>query len=318
MQPSPANQQHTTERPTFRSNLVLYLKGLAMGSADVVPGVSGGTMALILGIYEELIESLRNVSTPAFFNAVRRLRIGEAFRVVNGGFLVVLVAGIATAVALFSSFLPWLLETQQVFVYSFFFGLVAASTWAVGRRVTAWSAVTVSALIVSALGAFFLVGLSPAETPEAAWFIVLSGALAICAMVLPGISGSFILLLLGKYAYVLNAVSDLNLSVIFLFGTGALVGLLSFVRLLSWLFDRYYNLTIALLTGFLLGSLRKIYPWKSGLVSEEAPTLATNVLPPVLVNGELSGAFLGALALIVLGAALVLALEKVGEGSSSQ
>ena len=167
------------------------------------------------------------------------------------------------------------------------------------------------------MGAFFLVGLSPATTPEAAWFIVLSGALAICAMVLPGISGSFILLLLGKYAYVLDAVSDLNLTVILLFGTGALVGLLSFVRLLSWLFDHYYNLTIALLTGFLLGSLRKIYPWKTGLVSEEEPSLATNVLPPVFVNGELSGALLGALALIVLGAALVLVLEKVGEGSSS-
>lgn len=317
MQTSPTNPQHTTERPTLRSNLVLYLKGLAMGSADVVPGVSGGTMALILGIYEELIESLRNVSTPAFFNAVRRLRIGEAFKVVNGAFLVVLVAGIATAIGLFSSFLPWLLETQQVFVYSFFFGLVAASTWAVGRRVTSWSAGTVVALIASALGAFFLVGLSPATTPEAAWFIVLSGALAICAMVLPGISGSFILLLMGKYAYVLDAVSDLNFTVIFLFGTGALVGLLSFVRLLSWLFDRYYNLTIALLTGFLLGSLRKIYPWKSGLISEEEPTLAVNVLPQIFVNGELSGAFVGALVLLVLGAALVLVLEWVGKTSSS-
>ena len=317
MQTSTPNQPHTTERPTLRSKLFLYLKGLAMGSADVVPGVSGGTMALILGIYEELIESLRNVSTPAFFNAVRRLRVGEAFKVVNGGFLVVLVAGIATAIGLFSSFLPWLLETQQVFVYSFFFGLVAASTYVVGRRVTLWSAVTIAALMASAVGAFFLVGLSPATTPEAAWFIVLSGALAICAMVLPGISGSFILLLLGKYAYVLDAVSDLNLTVILLFGTGALVGLLSFVRLLSWLFDHYYNLTIALLTGFLLGSLRKIYPWKTGLVSEEEPSLATNVLPPVFVNGELNGALLGALALIVLGAALVLVLEKVGEGSSS-
>ena len=285
-----------------------------MGSADVVPGVSGGTMALILGIYETLILSLQGLSGAAFWNALRHFKLGAAFNAVNGRFLVALVAGIATAVLLFAHLITRLLETQQTLLYSLFFGLILASVFVVGRRVRRWTPLVFVALAVSALGAFALVGLSPTTTPDAPWFLLLSGALAICAMVLPGISGAFILLLLGKYAYVLTAVSHFNLGAIALFGLGALFGLLSFVRLLGWLFTHRYDLTLALLTGFMLGSLRKIWPWK--VVDASGLDLA-NTWPQLFMNGRLSSPVVASLLLIVLGVALVWWLNKVGETTDS-
>ena len=312
--PTPVRPRTFTDN--LKDSLVVYLKGLVMGSADVVPGVSGGTMALILGIYETLILSLQQLSGPAFWKALRGLKVAAAFEAVNGRFLVALVAGIATAVLLFAHLITWLLETQQTLLYSLFFGLILASVFVVGRRVRRWTPLPLAALVLSALGAFVLVSLSPTTTPNSPWFLFLSGALAICAMVLPGISGAFILLLLGKYVYVLNAVSRLDLVAIALFGLGALVGLLSFVRLLGWLFARYYSLTIALLTGFMLGSLRKIWPWKS--VDVDAGALVdANTWPQLFMNGRLSWPTLASFALLLLGVGLVLLLNRLGETERS-
>ena len=285
-----------------------------MGSADVVPGVSGGTMALILGIYEDLILSLQSLSGPVFLSALRRFRLGAAFRAVNGRFLVTLLAGIATAVLMFAHAITWLLETQQTLLYSLFFGLILASVFVVGRRVRRWTVAPLAALFLSAAGAFILVGLSPATTPDSPWFLVLSGALAICAMVLPGISGAFILLLLGKYVYVLDAIGHLDIVTIALFGFGALVGLLSFVRLLALLFTHHYDLTIALLTGFMFGSLRKIWPWK---LSDANGLDLANTWPHLYMNGQLSLPTVASFLLLALGVVVVLLLNKVDEQRAS-
>ncbi|CAN5884721.1 DUF368 domain-containing protein [soil metagenome] len=307
------NAPLTPQPRTFKDSAKLYLKGLVMGSADVVPGVSGGTMALILGVYEELILSLQSLSQPAFLQALLSFKLGTAFEAANGRFLVTLLAGIATAVLLFARVITWLLETQQSLLYSLFFGLILASVFVVGRRVRRWSVGPLMALVASAVGAFLLVGLSPTTTPDSPWFLVLSGALAICAMVLPGISGAFILLLLGKYVYVLNAISHLDIVAIVLFGCGAVVGLLSFVRLLGLLFTRHYDLTIALLTGFMLGSLRKIWPWKR-VVGDD---LVANSLPHLYVNGGLNLLTVASLLLLVLGVGIVLVLNRVSEPTNS-
>lgn len=274
-----------------------------MGCADVIPGVSGGTMALIMGIYEELIHSVTQFSRPALYQKVFKGQFKAAAEQMGLGFLLALAVGVMAAVLGLAQILEHLLETQPQFVYSFFFGLILASIWVVAKFVKVWDASKVASFALGAAGAFMLVGLTPAITPEAPWFIFLSGALAICALVLPGISGSFILLLLGKYAFVLGAVNDRNLVVIAVFMAGALVGLLSFARVLNYLLEHYYGTLMALLCGFLLGSLRKIWPWQLSLADE----LTRNVPPPAGAEP------LYALLLAALGIVIVLALSRQGE-----
>ena len=283
---------------------LLLLKGFAMGSFDIVPGVSGGTMALILGIYEELIQSVRALGQPPFLGAFFRLRFAEALTHVNWRFLLTLGAGIALAVFTLANLLENLLNTQAVFVWSFFFGLIAASVITVGARVERWQFHVIAAFVLGTVFAFFLVGLTPAQTPESTLFLMFSGALAVCALILPGISGAFILVLLGKYTFVLGALSSLNLPVILAVGFGAVVGLVSFTQVLGWLFQRYPNLTIAVLTGFMLGSLRKVWPFKEGTALELAEGLGTNTLPPLSVE------FVFALLLAALGFGLVYLLDR--------
>ena len=275
-----------------------------MGAADVIPGVSGGTMALIMGIYEELIHAITQFSRRNLYARVFSGKPGEAFRQIHMGFLVSLVLGIGAAILSLSGILEYLLTTQPVGVFSFFFGLILASVWVVGQMVRVWNAGAVTSFIVGAALAFVIVGLTPTRTPEAPWFIFLSGAVAICALILPGISGSFILLLLGKYEFVLGAVNDRNLGVILVFALGAAVGLLGFAKVLNWLLTHYYDVLIALLCGFMLGSLRKIWPWK---IESEGGLLSRNVLPP----GGLE--LIYALLLALLGVALVLLISRQGE-----
>ena len=260
---------------------LLLLKGFAMGSFDIVPGVSGGTMALILGIYEELIQSIQTLGQPRFLRAVSRLRFAQALAHVNWRFLLTLGAGIALAVVTLANVLEHLLSTQSIFVWSFFFGLIVASVITVGARVERWRVQVISAFIFGATFAFSLVGLTPAQTPESTLFLMLSGALAVCALILPGISGAFILVLLGKYTFVLGALSSLDIPVVLAVGFGAVVGLVSFTQVLGWLFRRFPNLTIATLTGFMLGSLRKVWPFKEGTALELAEGLGSNTLPPL-------------------------------------
>ena len=268
-----------------------------MGAADVVPGVSGGTMAFILGIYEELIQSIRSFDLEVIKLALR-LKIIQAIERMNWKFLACVLCGIMLAVFTLAKGLAWLLENQPVLIWAFFFGLVLASVAVVSRRVPSWSLPLAAASLLSAIGAFILVGLVPMDTPETWWFLFLSGAVAICAMILPGISGAFILVLLGKYHYVLQAVNNRNFLVLFIVACGAVVGLILFSRLLSWLFRKHHDLAIAILAGLMLGSLRKVWPWK---------IMDANAWPAAF-NGETALA----LGLVVCGAVAVLLLERLG------
>ena len=290
----------------------LVARGFVMGSADVVPGVSGGTMAFILGIYEELINSIRAAARPPFWKALIGLRIAEALKAVNAGFLIALFAGILLAILSLAKGLEWLLENQPVYLWSFFFGLVLASVWTVSKRIPRWSPLLAGALLVGAVGAYIVVGLVPLQTPESAWYLFLSGALAICAMILPGISGSFILVLLGKYQFVLGAVNDRDFVTIAIVGAGAVVGIVTFAQVLGWLFKRYHDLAVAVLIGLMVGSLRKIWPWKEVIATITdrhgalIPTVEANILPATFGSEVLA-----ALGLAVVGFALVLVLDRL-------
>lgn len=305
--PASAEGAESREARRKRDYGTLLLKGMAMGSADIVPGVSGGTMALILGIYEELIGSLKTLGDRAFWSALLSLRWRRAAELFNWPFLLTLFCGIALAVLSLSRGLEWLLEHHPVLLWSFFFGLVSASVWSVGRRAGRWNLATVAAFAAGALVAFVIVGLTPATTPDAPWFLFVSGALAVSALLLPGISGAFILLLLGKYEFVLEAIGNLDFGALLWVGLGMLLGLVSFAQLLGWLFRHFHDLTIGLLSGFLLGSLRKIWPWKA---LGGGPEEAVNVLPALSVGSAFNTDILYAALLALVGAALVLVLDR--------
>jgi putative membrane protein len=294
----------------------LLARGFAMGSADVVPGVSGGTMAFILGIYEELIQSIRNVANREFLSALFTFRLRRAFEVLNWPFLIAVGSGIVLAILTLARLLEWLLVNHPVLLWSFFFGLVLASVFMVSKRVRRWTVPLLLTLAVSTVAAYVFVGLVPMQTPEEGWFLFLSGALAICAMILPGISGAFVLLLLGKYQYVLAAVNQRDIGVIAIVGAGAAVGIVTFAQVLGWLFRRFHDATVAVLTGLMIGSLRKVWPWKRGLEFVEdrhgnpIPTVEENILPQLASSGSLNGELLYAIGLALLGLVAVIVLER--------
>jgi putative membrane protein len=237
-----------------------------MGASDVIPGVSGGTMAFILGIYKELIESIRSFDL-VFLKLLFSLRLGDAFNHVSWRFLVAVGSGILMAIFSLAGVLSWLLQNRPILIWSFFFGLIVASSFCVSRYLERYDPGTFACIGLGAACTFFLVGLVPLSTPDTPWFLFLSGAIAICAMILPGISGAFILVILGKYHYVLEAVNNRDFLTLFIVAAGAGVGIISFVRFLNWFLNRYYNFTIAVLIGFMLGALRKIWPWKRSIQS---------------------------------------------------
>jgi putative membrane protein len=249
---------------SIRSYIGLTIKGFCMGAADVVPGVSGGTMAFILGIYEDLLGAVRSFDLQ-FLRLLIRFKIKDALNHTSWRFLTALLIGIFLAVFSLAKLLSWLLEYHPVLIWSFFFGLILASVYTVGRHLRKWSLPILVWIFMGTVGSYFLVGLVPLKTPETPWFLVLSGAVAICAMILPGISGSFILVLLGKYAYLLAAVNNRDFLPLILAAAGAAVGLITFVRCLSWLLKKYHDPTLAVLTGLMLGALRKVWPWKKTL-----------------------------------------------------
>ncbi|MDY6990154.1 MAG: DUF368 domain-containing protein [Thermodesulfobacteriota bacterium] len=272
-----------SKRP-FKDYLVLAVKGFCMGASDVVPGVSGGTMAFILGIYEDLIRAIRSFDLH-FLRLLFTLKVTNALEHASWRFLLSVGIGILTAIFTLARALSWLLENRPVEIWSFFFGLVVASAFIVSRHFTRWTLSTVGWIALGATFTYFLVGMVPATTPEAPWFLFVSGAVAICAMILPGISGAFILVLLGKYHFLLEAVNNRDILTLFLVASGAALGLMTFARFLNWLFNRHHDLTIALLTGLMVGSLRKVWPWKSALETmtdihgNVVATLQTNILP---------------------------------------
>ncbi len=301
-----------------KNYLLLVLKGCAMGAADVVPGVSGGTIAFITGIYEELINSIKSIDIQAL-KLLFTLRFTDFWKKINGSFLISVVGGIAISIFSLAKLMTWLLENHPIYIWSFFFGLIIASSVLVAKEIRQWDIFTVIALIAGACIAYTITVMTPASTPNTWWFIILSGAIAICAMILPGISGAFILLLLGKYTFILNAVSDLNIGILLLFIVGALLGITSFSHLLSWLLKNYHTLTVALLTGFMVGSLNKVWPWKETLQTYidthgiEKVLVETNVSPYRFEALTQNDALLWqAIVMCILGFALIYSIEMIG------
>ena len=297
---------------TTKEYLSLSLKGMAMGAADIIPGVSGGTIAFISGIYEELIETINNVN----FEAIKKLKnngIKSFWTHINGNFLITLLTGIAISIMSLAKVITHLLETHSQLLWGFFFGLIVASVYIVGKQVNKWDINNIISLIIGSSIAFYITILNPMQNPDALWFVFLSGSIAICAMILPGISGSFILLLLGSYEFILVAIKDFKLDVITIFGVGCITGLLAFSKLLNWLFKKYHDITIALLTGFLIGSLNKIWPWKETIQTrinshgEIVPFIQSNVLPS---NFEGDSNIIEVILFSLIGLVLIYLLER--------
>ena len=240
---------------------IISLKGIAMGAADAVPGVSGGTIAFISGIYEELISTISNVNI-SLFRTLFTKGVKAFWQQANGNFLTALLLGIIVSFVSFMRLAKYLLEHHPILIWSFFFGLIVASIYFVGKQITKWGFATIISLIVGAVIAFYITTLPALANNDNSWFLFMSGAIAICAMILPGISGSFILIILGSYKTLSNAFHDFDIKKIVIFATGAIIGLLSFSHILKWLFKHYHNITMALLTGFIFGSLNKVWPWK--------------------------------------------------------
>ncbi len=298
----------------MKNALLLYVKGMAMGAADVVPGVSGGTVAFITGIYDELLRSIGSV--PNAIPALLRGRIAEAWRIANATFLLVLFAGILTSVLSLAKLITYLLEHHPIPVWSFFFGLILVSVHLVSKEIQRRNLSRLVSLCLGIGFAYWITVAAPVQWSASSVSLFFAGAIAICAMILPGISGSFILVLLGLYPVVLGAVKALDLGVMLTFAAGCLVGLLSFARVLSWVLRRWRDLTLAFLTGLMLGSLNKVWPWKETLTwrtnsqGEPVPLLEQNLLPGAY--GDLTGQdpqLLLAILLAVAGIALVLGLE---------
>ncbi len=294
----------------LKNYIVIFLKGIGMGAADVVPGVSGGTIAFITGIYEELIHSIKSIDLEALKLFISG-KWKQCWKHINGNFLISLFIGIFTAVVSLARLLEYLLEFHPVLVWSFFFGLILVSSYIVAKRIKTWNYGVLVMLVAGIGAAFYITSISPAQTSDAPWFVFLSGMLASCAMILPGISGSFILLLLGKYEFALNAVNEFDVISLILLALGAVTGLLTLSRILSWLFRKYHDLTVAVLAGFMLGSLNKIWPWKETLESiiiegVEKPLIQKNVLPSLSQSSDM---LLPAILMMLAGIGLILFFE---------
>ena len=254
----------------LKDYLVISLKGIAMGAADAVPGVSGGTIAFISGIYEELISTISGVNL-SLLKTLKKDGFFAFWKQLNGNFLLALLTGIIISFVSFMRLAKYLIEQHPVLIWSFFFGLIIASIFFVGKQINKWSVKTIIALILGTIAAFYITSLPSLASNTNAYFLFVAGALAICAMILPGISGSFILVILGAYKTLSDAFHDFDFKKIALFATGAIVGLLSFSHVLKWLFKNYHNTTLAILTGFILGSLNKVWPYKKTIsVMEDA------------------------------------------------
>lgn len=302
---------HASDKRSLRDYFGIILRGFLMGASDVVPGVSGGTMAFILGIYEELINAIKSIDLT-FIKLILSFKFKAALDILPWKFLGSVFIGILLAIFSLARLLEWLLENKPVLLWSFFFGLVVASIIMVAKRIPRWTALTIGMSILSAISAYWLVGLVPTETPTDWWFVFLSGAIAICAMILPGISGSFILVLLGKYEYILGAVNQHDFVTLIIFAFGAGIGIISFAQFLSWLFKHHHDLTIAMLTGLMLGSLRKIWPWKETLQfmtdrhGTQVPIEQINILPATFTT-EVTAA----IGLALIGFMVVTAIERL-------
>jgi len=301
----------------MRETLLIFLKGMGMGGADVVPGVSGGTIALISGIYERLLNAIRSVDLEAL-KLLLNFKFREFWLKIDGRFLLPLVLGIFTSLITLARVIKYFMDEHPIPLWSFFFGLILISAIWVLKEVKRWHWGILISFVAGIIIAYLITSLSPAETPESLWFVFISGAIAICAMILPGISGSFILLILGKYEYILESLNSRDLITLGVFALGCLAGLLSFARAISWLLRHYHNITIALLAGFMIGSLNKVWPWKSiesfrlNSDGEQVPFITKNILPTTYAEstGEPSELLMAVL-FFAVGILLVIGLERI-------
>ena len=298
--------------------IMVAVKGACMGSADVIPGVSGGTIAFITGIYDDLLGSINAIDATAvklFFTG----KFKEFWKHINGSFLVSLFCGILISVLTIAGLMQYLLEHHPIQTWAFFFGLIVASSIFILRGIEGWNLKAVLFLIFGVFLGVTICTLSPTTTPDALWFIFLSGAIAICAMILPGISGSFILLILGKYQYIMGAISGLtsgqavgeSIVVLGVFAVGAVCGILAFSRFLHWLLGRFHKETLITLAGFIIGSLVKVWPWsdKAAIVRAQFPDAASVAEASLQIDMQVGSAILFA----VIGFSLVTGIELVGK-----
>ena len=297
---------------SLKKYLLVGLQGIGMGAADVIPGVSGGTIAFMTGIYEELVGSINNINGTAV-KLLFKGRFRDFWKQINGNFLVSLVAGILISIMSLAKLMTYLLSHLPVPTWAFFFGLIVASSVFILREIKDWKIRDGVMLVLGIILGVVVCTLSPTETPDALWFIFLSGAIAICAMILPGISGSFILLILGKYEFMLSTLTKilsgdgvlLDYAVVVIFVLGAIVGILAFSKFLHWLLARYHRSTLLVLAGFIIGSLVKVWPWSDMAVVREAQLLRTGSL------AEIDMQIPWAIVFCIVGAALVTVLELV-------
>jgi len=293
-----------------------------MGIAEVIPGVSGGTIAFITGIYERLIDAIKSILGPEVWRTLSKEGLAAAWNKADGGFLLFLLIGMALGVITGVFGVSHLLENYPVLLWAFFFGLIIASAIYIGRLVEKWTAKEIAGLILGAVVAYLITVLSPAQGSDSPLMVFFAGAIAISALILPGISGSFILLLMGMYTLIIPSIKSVlenqdsqSFFILVTFGIGCLVGLATFSRILSWMFRRFHSLTMAILAGFMIGSLNKIWPWRNVLSYR---TDSSGELVPFIEKSVLPGAFegepfvVGAIVMMVIGFALVFVLERLG------
>lgn len=316
-------------RKIFPDYLTIYAKGIAMGAADVVPGVSGGTIAFISGIYQELLDSINKIH----FGVIKTLKnegFKKAFESVNGSFMLSLFLGIATSILTLSKVITYLLENEAILVWSYFFGLVVASIFFIGRDINYKNIPTIVALLIGTGISYYITITEPVSNPDSYWYIFLSGFIAIIAMILPGISGAFILILMGSYETIFGSINQARDSLfsgnfdlffqafsrLFVFGIGCILGIKSFSKILKWMFANHKNVTLALLTGFMVGSLNKVWPWKKVLTwrtnshDVQVPLLERSILPG---NFEGEPQLISAIVLAIFGFLTIYLLEKFAQ-----
>lgn len=318
----------------FKKYLLTAAKGAGMGAADVIPGVSGGTIAFITGIYDEFVESIARIDAEAL-KMVFKGRFRDFWKHINGNFLLSLVIGIGFSVVTLASIMKTLLSEHPIQTWSFFFGLIVASSIFILKGISGWKVREFIMLILGAALGVAVCTLSPTNTPESLWFIFLSGALAICAMILPGISGSFILLILGKYEYIMNCIDSLksgnevgqNLMILGVFLAGAVIGILGFSKFLRWLLARWNKETLIVLAGFIIGSLVKVWPWSNteaiikAQFHEKLGSAADGPLTAQMIDqyaGSIDLQVTSAVLFAVIGFLLVIGIEFVSNNKASR
>ncbi len=304
----------STKGPSnIKDSVILFIKGLFMGAANIIPGVSGGTIALITGIYQDLLFAIQSVNMDTLRH-LKNFELKAALSTIHIKFLFVLSLGVAAAILSLAHIMNFVFKNYSVITWSFFFGLIIASIIVMGFRTKNWIGTGGIAFILGAVFAYIFVALIPVSTPETWWFILLTGAVTICTMILPGLSGAFLLLILGKYEYITNALKNPfvldNFIVLCIFGIGCLIGIIAFSRILSYMLKTSENATLAMLTGIMCGSLRKVWPWKEVLETriirgKEYIVSEANILPSQ-VNVEL----VAAISLAIIGFIVVIILEK--------